>query len=87
MINTNLRQAYKHLTYIVLKDHDLRHEHLTQCQKEAELAENKIHTQFINPLLIIKKKREIHRFIRLFSKPTDKLGIKHIVILKDYSID
>ena len=86
-INNHLRKAHKHLKDTRLKAHALRHKHLLQCQKDSEISENKTHTQFLKTLIVIEKQRDDHRFIRSYSKQSDKSGIKYIDIPKDYSID
>ena len=87
-IKNHLRQAHKHLKDTKLKVHVLRHEHLLQCQKEFEISENTTHTQFLKILIVIEKKQsDNYRFIRSYSKQSDKSGIKYIDIPKDYSID
>ena len=50
IIKTNIRQAHRKLKDIRLKSHDLRHEHLTQCQRYLALVDNKTHVQFIKNL-------------------------------------
>ena len=35
IINANLQKAHKHLKYIRLKAHELRHDYLTQCKRET----------------------------------------------------
>ena len=87
IIKENFRQEIKRIKNTRDKIHQLRHEHLTQCQREAELVENKTRDQFIKILLIIERQRETHRFVRSLSKPTNTSGIKNIDIPKDNSVD
>ena len=47
IINVKLRQATKHLKDIRHKAHELRHEYLTQCLRNAELVDYKTHAQVI----------------------------------------
>ena len=75
-INNHLQQAHKHLKDTRLKAHALRHEHLFQCKQESEISDNTTHTKFLKTLIVIEKQRDNHKFIRSYSKHSDKSGIK-----------
>ena len=86
-INNHLQHAHVHLKDTKLKAHALWHEYVLQYKNDSEISDNTTHARFLKILMAIEKQSDNHKFIRSYSKHSDKSGIKYIDIPKNHSID